>query len=143
MCGKWGQVTRTTSALANAGRGTETILLVEDGDLRELAGEFLESSGYTVLKAANGAEALKVAEQYSSPIQVLVTVVIMPGMNGPELATQLVQRRPNLKVIYASGYTAGEISHHGVTDAAVVLVEKPYTRVGRTRKIREVLARPA
>jgi hypothetical protein len=131
---------RTTSAPANAGRGTETILLAEDAeDLRELAGEFLESSGYTVLKAADGAEALKIAEQYSGPIHVLVTDVIMPKMSGPELATQLVQRRANLKVIYASGYTAGEINHHGILDASVVLVEKPYTRMGLTRKIREVL----
>lgn len=131
---------RPMNAAANAGHGTETILLVEDADdLRELAAEFLEGSGYKVLSAATGAEALDIAERYSGLIHVLVTDVIMPGMSGAELATQLVQRRPTLKVIYASGYTAGEIGHHGVLDAGLVLVEKPYTRVGLTRKIREVL----
>ena len=120
--------------------GTETVLLVEDAEgLRDVAREFLEDSGYTVLSASNGHEALQLAGQHAEGISVLVTDVIMPGMSGEELAKRLVQAKPSLKVIYASGYTADAISHHGVLAEGAILLEKPYTKERLLRKIREVL----
>jgi PAS domain S-box-containing protein len=121
-------------------RGTETILLVEDADgLREVAREFLEGSGYTVLSASNGAEALQIADRHSEEVSVLVTDVIMPGMSGEELARKMLAAKPSLKVIYASGYTADAISHHGVLSEGVMLLEKPYNKEKLLRKIREAL----
>lgn len=120
--------------------GTETVLLVEDAaHLRELAREFLSNSGYRVIEASNGAEALELAAQHQGQIDLLLTDVIMPGMSGAELARKVMEARPSVQVIYASGYTADAISQHGVLDEGVVLIEKPYTRDKLLRKIREVL----
>jgi len=120
--------------------GTETVLLVEDApNLRELAREFLANNGYTVLEASNGAEALELAGQHQGEIDLLLTDVIMPGMSGAELARKVMETRPSMQVIYASGYTADAISHHGVLDEGVVLIEKPYTRDKLLRKVHEVL----
>lgn len=130
----------TAGAIQN---GTETVLLVEDADaLRELAREFLTRSGYHVLEASTGEEALRIAERPEETIHVLVTDVVMPGMSGPDLALVLKAQRPDLKVIYASGYAADAIGHHGVLAPDRVLVEKPYSREKLTRKIREVLDLP-
>jgi two-component system cell cycle sensor histidine kinase/response regulator CckA len=122
------------------GRGWETILLVEDAQpLRELARELLEDSGYIVLEAANGADAIQVAEKHHGPIHLLLTDVVMPGMDGPEVAEYMTRNYPGIKVLYASGYTDDAIIHHGVLNSGIALLQKPFTRASLTNKVREVL----
>jgi two-component system cell cycle sensor histidine kinase/response regulator CckA len=121
-------------------RGWETILLVEDAQpLRELARELLEDHGYTVLEAANGASAVQVAEKYGKPIHLLLTDVVMPGMDGSKLAERMDDSYPGIKVLYMSGYTDDAIVHHGVLDYGLTLLQKPFTRESLTCKVREVL----
>jgi PAS domain S-box-containing protein len=120
--------------------GWETVLLVEDAQpLRELARELLEGNGYTVLEAANGADAIRVAENYRGPIHLLFTDVVMPGMDGRKLADRMVRINPEMKVLYMSGYTDDAIVHHGVLGSGIALLEKPFTMKSLTRKVREVL----
>jgi PAS domain S-box-containing protein len=122
------------------GRGWETILLVEDAQpLRALARELLEDSGYTVLEAANGADAMHVAGQHLGPIHLLLTDVVMPEMDGPKVAEYMTRTYPGIKVLYASGYTDDAIVHHGVLDSGIALLHKPFTRAALTSKVREVL----
>jgi CheY-like chemotaxis protein len=121
-------------------RGSETVLVVEDAQpLRELAREILEDSGYTVLEAANAGDAEKVVERYQAPIHLLLTDVIMPGMDGRRLAEILVPRRPQMKVLYMSGYPDEAIVNHGILDAGIALLQKPFTGEALTQKVREVL----
>jgi nitrogen-specific signal transduction histidine kinase/FixJ family two-component response regulator len=121
--------------------GTQTVLIVEDEDaIRDLAKRLLEARGYTVLVAANADEAVRLFEQDPS-IAVLLTDVVMPGASGPALTTQLIERRPGLKVIYMSGYTEEAIVHHGVLDPGVTFLQKPFTADTLGRKVREVLGR--
>ena len=121
--------------------GAETVLVVEDSDgLRELAKRLLERQGYRVLVAANADQALGLFAQNPS-IGVLLTDVVMPGASGPELTKQMIEQRPALKVIYMSGYTEDAIVHHGVLDAEVAFLHKPFTSDTLGRKIREVLER--
>ncbi len=123
----------------SARTGTQTILVVEDAEgLRELSRRLLERLGYTVLVAANAADALRVFEDNPS-IDVLLTDVVMPGGSGPQLSRELVERRPTLKVIYMSGYTDDAIVHHGVLNPGIALLNKPFTSEALSRKIREVL----
>jgi PAS domain S-box-containing protein len=120
--------------------GTETILLVEDEEsLRSVAKEYLTAQGYTVLDAANGVAALDVVQAHNGQIDILVTDVIMPKLGGSELVEQIHKMRPNLKVIYVSGYTEDTIGHHGVLDEGVNFIQKPYSLKGLTKRIREVL----
>jgi two-component system cell cycle sensor histidine kinase/response regulator CckA len=121
-------------------RGSETILLVEDAqDLREVTREFLVSYGYTVLEAGNAAEAIATVDQHPCAIDLLITDVVMPGESGPKLAARLVQKRPGLKVLYVSGYTANAIGHHGLVDPGIALLQKPYSRDGLGRRVREII----
>ncbi len=121
--------------------GWETILLVEDAlPVRELARELLESNGYTVLEAANAADAIRIAERYQDTIHLLFSDVVMPGIGGKKLAGHIVAIHPEIRVLYMSGYTDETIVHHGVLDSGVALLEKPFTRDSLTRKVREVLA---
>jgi PAS domain S-box-containing protein len=121
-------------------RGWQTVLLVEDAEpLRELAHELLEECGYTVLEAANGADAIRVAEQHRRPIHLLFTDVVMPGMDGRKLAEHITRIYPEMKVLYVSGYTDDAIGHHGVLHSGIALLQKPFTRESLTRKVREVL----
>jgi PAS domain S-box-containing protein len=121
--------------------GTQTVLVVEDADgLRLLAKRLLERQGYKVLVAADAKEALHVFEQNAS-IDVLLTDVVMPGASGPELTRQLLELRPTLKVIYMSGYTEDAIVKHGVLQAGIVFLNKPFTADTLVRKIQEVLDR--
>jgi len=121
-------------------KGVETVLLVEDEpSLRELAREFLESSGYRVLEAGDGAKAIELAEQHRESIHLLLTDVIMPGMNGHQLAEHLTSRCPEMRVIYTSGYTDNVIVNHGVLRPGTAFIEKPYMREALLTKIREVL----
>jgi signal transduction histidine kinase len=122
--------------------GSETILVVEDdSSLREVTCEFLRGSGYTILQAGSPEEALRIAEQHKGPIDFLLTDVIMPGMNGRELATRLSVSRAQIKVLYVSGYTDGVVRDgvHGVLEPGLNFLQKPYTRFQLTRRIREVL----
>jgi PAS domain S-box-containing protein len=121
-------------------RGWETILLVEDAEpLRKLAHMFLRDNGYKVLTAADGSEALQVARQSAGPIHLLLTDVVMPGINGRVLAERLAPRHPAMKVLYMSGYTDSFIAGHGVLEAGTHLLHKPFTEEALTRKVRELL----
>jgi two-component system, cell cycle sensor histidine kinase and response regulator CckA len=120
--------------------GTETVLIVEDeGILRNLCVRILEQLGYRVLRARNGADAVAEVQGYGDRIDLLLTDVVMPGMNGRELATQLVLQHPEMKVLFTSGYTEDVISHHGVLSEGVSFIGKPYTLSALARKVRGVL----
>jgi two-component system cell cycle sensor histidine kinase/response regulator CckA len=124
-------------------RACETILLAEDSTaLREMAREYLESVGYVVLEAASGAEALQKAREYDGAIHLLLTDVVMPEMSGPELARQMAALRPQIRVIFTSGYTNDAIARQGVLDPGVTFIQKPFRPKALARKIQEVLAEP-
>jgi PAS domain S-box-containing protein len=121
-------------------RGSECILLVEDAQpLRKLAQTFLKEAGFRVLSAGSGEEALEVAAGFGVTFDLLLTDVVMPGMNGRVLAEQLLPRQPGMKVLYMSGYTDSFIAGHGVLDPGTHLLHKPFTEVVLIRKVREVL----
>ena len=123
-------------------RGCETILIAEDSEsLREIAREYLQSVGYTVLEAATGAEALQKARDYGNSIHLLLTDIVMPAMSGPELARKILSLRPGIKVIFTSGYTDDTIAREGVLDPSVAFIQKPFRPKALARKIQEVLAR--
>jgi signal transduction histidine kinase/CheY-like chemotaxis protein len=119
--------------------GSETVLLAEDeSHLRELVREILEGSGYRVLIARDGTEALEIASGHAGPIHLMVTDVIMPGVSGREAADAIRQTRPEMKVLYVSGYTDDAILRHGVLGSAAFL-EKPFARDRLLREVRELL----
>lgn len=121
-------------------RGSETVLLVEDEEMiRKAAREILEDNGYRVLEASGGDEALMICREHSARIHLLMTDVVMPQMNGRELAERLTSLRPELKVLYMSGYTDDAIVHHGVLDEGIAFLEKPFTAKALMHKVRELL----
>ncbi|HEV8588928.1 MAG TPA: PAS domain S-box protein [Pyrinomonadaceae bacterium] len=125
---------------AKVAQGSETILLVEDEEmLRKLARQTLKSHGYQIVEASNGNEAVSVSAQHQGAIHLLLTDVIMPGINGSELATRLVKTRPSLRVLFMSGYTDDAIVHQGVLDESANFIQKPFTPDGLARRVREVL----
>jgi signal transduction histidine kinase len=116
-----------------------TILLAEDeGGVRRLVREILKQQGYTVIEAGDGEEALRLCEQHDGPIHLLLTDVVMPGMNGRELAEKAGSLRPALKVLYVSGYTEHAIVHNGVLEAGMQFLQKPFTPATLTRKVQEL-----
>jgi signal transduction histidine kinase len=120
--------------------GRETILLVEDEPvLLELTSQMVEMQGYTVLAAHSPNEALRLSEVHPGPIHLLMTDVVMPEMNGKDLAGKLVALHPHLRCLFISGYNADVIAHHGVLDEGVHFLQKPYTVQVLSRKVREVL----
>jgi PAS domain S-box-containing protein len=121
-------------------RGTETVLLAEDDDqVRALARETLEISGYTVLEAAHPEAAVTLAQQHGGALHLLLTDVVMPGMNGRALADRLLALRPGIKVLFMSGYPAAAVAPHGTLDPGTQLLQKPFTPGSLARKVREVL----
>ncbi|HEY5956404.1 MAG TPA: ATP-binding protein [Polyangiaceae bacterium] len=119
--------------------GTETVLLVEDDDqVRDAAKGILYRSGYNVLAVSNAGEALLLCEQFSGTIHMLVTDVVMPMMNGAQLATRLVQTRPNMKVLCMSGYTDEAVLSHGFIDSKFAFLQKPITPESLLVKVRQV-----
>ena len=120
-------------------RGEETVLLVEDEDvLRGLLAKFLRLYGYTVLEARHGGEALLTCERHPGPIHVMVTDVVMPQMSGRELADRLTPLRPEMKVLYMSGYTEDALVQHGVLETNVAFIQKPFRIKTLMEKIREI-----
>jgi CheY-like chemotaxis protein len=120
--------------------GSETILLVEDdNDVRQFAATVLKSRGYKVLEAADAADALQIGRNYEGPIDLLVTDVVMPGMNGPKLSSELMRIRPGLRVLYISGYTENAVAHHGVLKTGVEYLAKPFSPGELAHKVREVI----
>jgi CheY-like chemotaxis protein len=123
--------------------GEETVLLVEDEDmLRGLLAKFLRLHGYTVLEASHGGEALLTCEQYPRPIHLMVTDVVMPQMSGRELADRLTPLRPEMKVLYMSGYTEETLVQHGVADLSVAFLQKPFRPIELARRVHAVLHPP-
>lgn len=120
--------------------GTETILLAEDNEqVRGLALNILKRQGYHVLVAKNGNEALALFNDYDNPVHLLLTDVIMPEMNGRDLYNKIAEKRPDIKVLYMSGYTDNVIAHHGVLDEGINYIQKPFTVSALAIKIRDVL----
>ncbi len=120
--------------------GSETVLLVEDEEsVREAAYRMLESMGYKVLLASNGAEAIEIAREYENTIHLLLTDLVLPGMNGQELAGRLQAGTPSLKVIYTSGYADEAIVRHGILEEHSLFLQKPFTSNALARKVREAL----
>jgi CheY-like chemotaxis protein/two-component sensor histidine kinase len=121
-------------------RGSETVLLVEDEKgVRELAREYLELVGYTVIEAEDGHTALELASMHVGPIQLLMTDVVMPGISGRELAGRVKAIRPDIKILFMSGYTDQSVVHHGILDTDAALLQKPFTMAALAAKLREIL----
>jgi DNA-binding NtrC family response regulator len=115
-------------------------LLVEDEEaVRRLANRILQLSGYTVLEARNGEEAIAVAQEYQGPIHILLTDLVMPRMGGKRLATVMTRARPDLRVLFMSGYAEEPLPRPEARESSVAFLQKPFSPLGLTRKVREVL----
>jgi len=126
--------------LPRADRGQETILLVEDEtNLRRLARQYLETQGYKILEAEDGAAALQIVDGHQGAIDLLLTDVIMPGMNGRELAAHVTNLLPNVRVLYMSGYTENAVGLDGTLDAGINLLQKPFSLPALRDRVRELL----
>jgi PAS domain S-box-containing protein len=124
-------------------RGVETVLLVEDEEVvREMTAEILRESGYHVLEAQHASDALVLAAQYDAEIHLMLTDVVMPQVSGRELADQLAPLRPDMKVLYMSGYTDDAIVRHGVLEEGTAFISKPFTIDALACKLREILDAP-
>ncbi len=133
-------VAQDALTLPRAQNGEETILLVEDEiNLRRLARQYLETQGYKILEAEDSAAALQIVEGHRGTIDMLLTDVIMPGMNGRELAVQVSKQLPEIRVLYMSGYTENAIGHDGTLDAGINLLQKPFGLPVLRDRVREIL----
>ena len=122
-------------------RGSQTILIVEDdAALLQVTHRSLAGSGYVILAAHGPVEAIQISDNHLGPIHLMVTDVIMPGMSGAQLAARLSPLRPEMKVLYVSGYTDDTIVHHGVLAAGLSFLQKPFSPKTLARKVSEVLA---
>ncbi len=123
-------------------RGVETVLLVEDEDgVRESTAEYLTENGYTVLRANGGPDALQLAESYSQPINLLLTDLVMPRMSGRELSERITRTRPEIRVVFMSGYSNNLLSNRETLESGHVLLQKPFRLAALGQCIREVLGR--
>ena len=121
-------------------KGSETILLVEDEVLvRSLVSKFLNSQGYRVLSAARGSDAIQLAAEHSTRIDLLLSDVILPNMNGRQIYERLALTMPKLRVLFMSGYTENIIAPHGVLEGGFYFVQKPFSLKELARKVREAL----
>jgi CheY-like chemotaxis protein len=128
--------------LAEMPRGAETILIVEDeASVRVVVRQVLERLGYTVLDASDGGLALELAARHHGKIHLLMTDVVMPVLGGRQLTEQLTKLRPETKVLYTSGYTDDAVVRHGVLEAGIPFLQKPFTPDGLARAVRDVLDR--
>jgi two-component system, cell cycle sensor histidine kinase and response regulator CckA len=120
--------------------GQETVLVVEDeGIVRQVTTRMLRKHGYTVFEARDAKEAIEIAEDYKAPIHLLITDVVMPGMNGRQLAEALLKARPEIAVLYMSGYSEDVVMHRGVVDPGLAFIEKTFTAPVLLSKVRQVL----
>jgi CheY-like chemotaxis protein len=116
------------------------VLLVEDeAAVRASTNEFLVSRGYTVVTAENGVDALRVSREYSGPIHLMITDVVMPKMSGPQVAIQLAAERPDMKTLFVSGYAENTVLRHGNIDVTERFLSKPFSLSTLANKIRDVL----
>jgi two-component system cell cycle sensor histidine kinase/response regulator CckA len=121
----------------------ETVLVVEDEPaLRAIVQEILEMSGYRVIEAAGGSEALAASSAHNGEIDLMITDVVMPGMSGRELAEEMSRRRPKMKVLYTSGHTDDAMIHHGVLEKGIPFLQKPFNLESLIDKVRDVLDAP-
>ncbi|HMP06899.1 MAG TPA: MEDS domain-containing protein [Lacipirellulaceae bacterium] len=133
---------KSSPGLGPAPRGTETLLLVEDEDaVRALTRFTLQQCGYTVLEAAHGEEAIRIATNHREKIHLLVTDVVMPGMGGRVLADRLLSLRPEMKILYLSGYTDDAVVRHGILHEEVNFLQKPFSPKALAHQVRAVLAK--
>jgi two-component system cell cycle sensor histidine kinase/response regulator CckA len=131
---------KSHQGLQPAPRGSETVLLVEDDEsVRNLARIVLRASGYFVLEARHGGEAVRLAQEYAGPIHLVVSDVVMPEVGGRLLAERLAALRPDVKVLFVSGYTDDAVVRHGVLEAEVAFLQKPFSPAALAAKVREVL----
>jgi CheY-like chemotaxis protein len=137
-----GSVSVPSPTLQELPHGFGTVLLVEDNEgVRKITRQVLQQAGYTVLEAAHGEQAIQCADNHQAAIDLLLTDVIMPGINGRELAERLAGRRPAMKVLYMSGYTDDAILRHGGLTDGTPVIEKPFTPDALRRKVYDVLSR--
>jgi CheY-like chemotaxis protein len=128
------------ASIAKMPHGDETILLVEDeGGVRTLARQILQTCGYTVLEAAHGVEAIRLAEEHQGPVHLLVSDVVMPNMGGRRVAERVAALKPDVKVLYLSGYPDDAVIRHGVLTSQTAFLQKPFTPIMLAQKVREVL----
>jgi CheY-like chemotaxis protein len=126
-----------------AASGAETVLLVEDAPrVREVVREILEMNGYRVIEARHGQEAIELGQRHPGRIQLMVTDVVMPQMSGRELAQHFARARPDMRVLFMSGYTDNAIVRHGVLETGTAFISKPFTPDALAAKVREVLEAP-
>lgn len=122
-------------------QGSTTILLVEDeASLRKLTGNTLKEAGYKVFEAEDAFKAMELAREFDGAIDFLLTDVVMPGLSGRELAEKLCRERPEMRVLYITGYTDGAVATHGVLESGITILRKPFTRAQLLRNVEEVLA---
>jgi signal transduction histidine kinase/ActR/RegA family two-component response regulator len=134
------EVLESLEQRTQSSKGSETILIAEDDEMvRSLVKETLRRHGYDVLDAASPVEAQKIAENHHGPIHLLITDVVMPKINGRDLAARLSKKRPRMKVLYMSGYTDGAVVNNGILRKEVAFLQKPFTPMALAEKVREVL----
>ncbi len=135
-----GPLTTRTPAQSTATGGDETVLVVEDNAaVRSVLCRVLRDAGYTVLDASDAVQAASICESHEKPIQLLLTDVVMPGVSGPELAVELLEKRPEMKVLFMSGYSGSAITRHGVLREGLVFLQKPFSPGSVTRAVRTAL----
>lgn len=134
------EVKKRSAISQSIAAGSETILIAEDEpDLRELTRIFLQDYGYKVIEAGSAEQALKIADEFTEPIHLLLTDVIMPGMSGRQLAERVHSKRPQTRIIYMTGYTDDMVVQHKVLEPGVNMLQKPFTRQDLAQKVRSTL----